>query len=96
MASQKQINNKVPRNKKRILIRNAAEVSFLLKNMADAQNKDADDLMAALAQMEEKAKNWETLAAVRGQVKCAKPPEKSNTRPKILRISGFRTQSHFK
>ena len=63
--------------------------------MADAQNKDADDLMAALAQMEEKAKNWETLAAVRGQVECAKPPEKSDTRPKILGISGFRTQSHF-
>jgi len=37
--------------------------------MADAQNKDADDLMAALAQMEEKAKNWETLAAVRGQAR---------------------------
>jgi len=41
--------------------------------MADAQNKDADDLMAALAQMEEKAKNWETLAAVRGQVVCKTP-----------------------
>ena len=44
--------------------------------MADAQNKDADDLMAALAQMEEKAKNMETLVVVRQQVECAKPPEK--------------------
>ena len=64
--------------------------------MADTQRKDADDLMAALAQMEEKAKNWETLAAVRGQVECSKPPEKFDTRNKILGISGFRTQSHFK
>ena len=78
----------------RILIRNVAEVSYLLKNMADS--KDVEDMMAILAQMEEKAKNWETLAAVRGQVECAKPPEKSDTRPKILGISGFRTQSHFK
>ena len=70
---------KVLRNGNRILIRNAAEVSYLLKNMADQQRKDADDLMAALAQMEAKAKNWETLAAVRGQVECAKPPEKSDT-----------------
>ena len=41
-----------------------------MKNMADNQRKDADDLAAALAEMEAKAKNWETLAAVRGQVEC--------------------------
>jgi len=37
--------------------------------MADNQRKDADDLAAALAEMEAKAKNWETLAAVRGQAR---------------------------
>ena len=44
--------------------------------MADNQRKDADDLMAALAQMEEKAKNMEILVVARKQVKCAKPPGK--------------------
>ena len=76
----------------RILIRNGAEVSYLLKNMADSEKKDIEDMMAVLAQMEEKAKNMETLVVVRKQVECAKPPEKSDTRPKILGISGFRTQ----
>ena len=47
--------------------------------MADNQRKDADDLMAALAAMEEKAKNMETLVVVRKQVECTKPPEKSDT-----------------
>ena len=64
--------------------------------MADSEKKDIEDMMAVLAQMEEKAKNMETLVVVRKQVECAKPPEKSDTRPKILGISGFRTQSHFK
>ena len=67
--------------------------------MADSQNKDIEDMMAVLAQMEEKAKNMEKLV-VQGdlgkKVKCAKPPEKSGTRPKILGVSGFRTQSHFR
>ena len=43
---------------------------YLLKNMADNQRKDADDLAAALAEMEAKAKNWETMIAARGQVEC--------------------------
>ncbi len=64
--------------------------------MADSQIKDADDLMASLAQMEEKAKNMEMLVDARKQVECAKSPEESDTWPKILRISGFQTQKHFK
>ena len=43
--------------------------------MADSEKKDIEDMMAVLAQMEEKAKNMETLVVVRQQVKCAKPPE---------------------
>ena len=43
---------------------------YLLKNMADNQRKDADDLAAALAEMEAKAKNWEAMVAARGQVEC--------------------------
>ena len=70
---------KVLRNGNRILIRNAAEVSYLLKNMADQQRKDADDLMMALAEMEAKAANMEALVVARKQVECAKPPEKSDT-----------------
>ena len=66
--------------------------------MADAPSKDIEDMMAVLAQMEEKAKNMEKLV-VQGdlgkQVECAKPPEKSGTQPKILGISGFQTQSYF-
>ena len=78
---------KVLRNASRILIRNAAEVSYLLKNMADNENKDVEDMMAILAQMEEKAKNMERLVVLRRQVECANPPEKSGTRPKILGVS---------
>ena len=44
--------------------------------MADNESKDVEDMMAILAQMEEKAKNMETLVVVRQQVECAKPPEK--------------------
>ena len=51
---------------------------YLLKNMADNQRKDADDLAAALAEMEAKAKNWETLAAVRGQVNQKKNPKEKS------------------
>ena len=80
---------KVLRNANRILIRNAAEVSYLLKNMADNENKDVEDMMAILAQMEEKAKNMERLVVLRRQVECAKPLEKSGTRPGILGVSGF-------
>ena len=50
----------------RILIRNVAEVSYLLKNMADS--KDVEDMMAILAQMEEKAKNMERLVVLRREV----------------------------
>jgi len=42
---------------------------YLLKNMADNQRKDADDLAAALAEMEAKAKNWEAMVAARGQAR---------------------------
>merc|ERR1711988_1384373 len=42
---------------------------YLLKNMADNQRKDADDLAAALAEMEAKPKNWETMIAARGQAR---------------------------
>ena len=52
----------------RILIRNAAEVNYLLKNMADNESKDVEDMMAILAQMEEKAKNMERLVVLRRQV----------------------------
>ena len=66
--------------------------------MANNESKDIEDMMAVLAQMEEKAKNMEKLV-VQGdlgkKVKCAKPPEKSGTQPKILGISGFQTQSYF-
>ena len=59
----------------RILIRNAAEVNYLLKNMADNESKDVEDMMAILAQMEEKAKNMERLVVLRRQVEsgCKKP-----------------------
>ena len=67
--------------------------------MADGPDKDIEEMMKVLAQMDEKAKNMEKLV-VQGdlgkKVKCAKPPEKSGTQPKILGISGFRTQIHFK
>ena len=53
----------------RILIRIVAEVSYLLKNMADS--KDVEDMMAILAQMEEKAKNMERLVVLRREVECA-------------------------
>jgi len=46
---------------------NAVEVSYLLKNMADNENKDVEDMMAILAQMEEKAKNMERLVVLRRQ-----------------------------
>ena len=55
--------------------------------MADNENKDVEDMMAILAQMEEKAKNMERLVVLRRQVECANPPEKSGTRPKILGVS---------
>merc|ERR1711963_1322394 len=42
---------------------------YLLKNMADNQKKDADDLATALAEMEAKAKNWEAMVAARGQAR---------------------------
>ena len=64
--------------------------------MADSEKKDIEDMMAVLAQMEEKAKNMETLVVVRQQVECAKPLQKSYIRLKILKISEFQTQSHFK
>ena len=66
--------------------------------MANNESKDIEDMMAVLAQMEEKAKNMEKLVVsgdLGKQVECAKPP-KSGTQPKILGISGFRTQIHFK
>ena len=77
------------RDVKRILIRNAVEVSYLLKNMADNESKDVDDMMAILAQMEEKAKNMERLVVLRREVECTKPRKIRNLQPKILGVSGF-------
>jgi len=37
--------------------------------MADSEKKDIEDMMAVLAQMEEKAKNMETLVVVRQQAR---------------------------
>ena len=56
--------------------------------MADSEKKDIEDMMAVLAQMEEKAKNMETLVVVRQQVECAKKnPGKNSTSD--LKSSGF-------
>ena len=65
--------------------------------MADSEKKDIEDMMAVLAQMEEKEKYGNIGGReATGRVCKKKPWKKFYIRLKILRISGFRTQSHFK
>ena len=50
--------------------------------MADNESKDVEDMMAILAQMEEKAKNMERLVVLRRQVECAKTRKNPEPDPK--------------
>jgi len=49
------------------LSRILADFSLFFLNMADNENKDVEDMMTILAQMEEKAKNMERLVVLRRQ-----------------------------